>query len=204
MSISSLTQLYTTAGLFLDGDGDGLPDGLRVRFSAGTNPGAIDVAARLGLESAGLSLGFTAPDAQGIPVRFGPDNPECPKLSGLLAGHGTVQIVGDGLVVTGADPAAGWMAARWLAETFPYLAPGGGRTLAEDAAGRAVYGVIIEAGRVLYLLWANGAVEAVDKPTVTGPATEPPFRPEPIGDLPPEGPDRLFTVAGLLGSSDGI
>jgi len=204
MTIACLTHLYTPAGLLVDGDGDGLPDGLRVRFSLGRTPGAVDVAARLGLESAAVTPGFT--DAgEGITVWFGPDNPECPALS-VPAGCGLVALAAGGLVVTGATPADGWMAARWLAQTFPFTHPDGGRQLLADlAGGRPVRAVVLRDGGVADLTLGDGpAVAVADKPTVRKGPDEAPFRAPVPGDLPPEGLARLFSVAGLLESSDDL
>lgn len=204
MTIICLTHLYTPQGLLVDGDGDGLPDGLRVRFSVGRTPGAVDVAARLGLESAAVTPGITGPGAAGVPVWFGPDNPDCPAVA-VPPGCGLVALVNGGLVVTGATAAEGWMAARWLAETFPFAHPGGGELLAAMAGGHPVRAVILGNGAVVDLTLGDGDVApASDKPTLVETPDEPPFRSPVPGDLPPAGPARLFSVAGLLESSDDV
>ncbi len=215
MAIRCLTQLFTHTGLLRDGDGDGLPDGFGCRFSVGRNPGAIDVAARLGLESAAFTPGLTEPGAAGVPVWFGPENPEAPAVEGLELepGQGLVAVAGEGVVVTGATPEDGWQAARWLAHTYPLVSPGG-RLLAEVAGGRQVRAVVLRDAVVQRLLFGPEApalsgpetVEAVggDKPTEIGAPEPPPFAAPVPGDLPPPGPARLFTVAGLMGSSDGV
>ncbi len=206
----SLTELYTPSGLFTDQDGDGLPDGFGCRFVVGRTPGAIDVAARLGLESAAFSPGFAVAGGEGLipfptprtlPVLFGPENPFCPALR-MEPGSGVVALTAEGVVVSGADADAGLMAARWLASTFPYAAPGG-PLLSEMAEGLPVRVVHLHEGRVF-------AIECEETPTTAaagkvdliGAPPEPPFRADVPGDLPPPGPDRLFTVDGLLGSSD--
>ena len=197
MSIRCLTQLYTPEGLLKDADGDGLPDGLNVRFHVNQNAGAIDVAARLGLESAAFTPGFTAADADGIPVWFGP------LADPVVSEGGLVALMGEGLVVTGATPEDGWMAARWLAETFPYAAPDG-PLLAEMAGGRPVLAVTLRDGAVVAVRLGEGMVEPGDKPTLAGAPEPPGFTAAAPGDLPPPGPARLFTVAGLMGSSDTV
>ncbi|MFZ5814181.1 MAG: M14 family zinc carboxypeptidase [Bacillota bacterium] len=200
----SLTELYTPAGLLRDGDGDGLPDGFGCRFLVGLTPGAVDLAARLGLESAAFSPGFTEATAGEdlTPVIFGPENPACPEQR-VEPGCGLVALTEAGLVITGADRQAGWMAARWLAETFPHASPGG-PLLAELADGRPVRAVHLRAGALLSLeVDEEGRPPmAADKPTLSGIPEPPPFLAEAPGDLPPPGVARLFTVDGLLGSSD--
>jgi len=206
----SLTELYTPFGLLADGDGDGQPDGFGCRFVVGRTPGAIDLAARLGLESAAFSPGFAVAGGAGlipfptpgtVPVLFGPDNPACPSVR-VEPGCGIVAITSQGLVVTGADLESGWMAARWLASTFPYAAPGG-PLLSEMAEGLPVRAVHIHEGTVFAIECDEVAAEAhPDKVSVVGAPPEPAFRAAAPGDLPPPGPDRLFTVDGLLGSSD--
>lgn len=200
MTLHCLTQLYTPRGLLADGDGDGLPDGLAARFSVGRTPGAIDVAARLGLESAALTPGFTRADTPGVPVFFGPDNPECPAVP-CPPGHGVVALLDGAVVVSGASHADGWAAARWLADTFPYTAPGG-QLLSDLAGGRPVRQVLVRDGAVVNLLCGEGEIAAADKPTLEATPDEPPFRAEAPGDLPPPGLAQLFTVAGLMSSSD--
>ena len=202
MQIASLTHLYTPLGLLTDRDGDGLPDGLAARFVVGRTPGAIDVAARLGLESCALTPGFTRPDAPGVVVYFGPDNDKLPPVE-VPEGCGVVALTPDGVVVTGATREQGWAAARWLAEVFPLVLPGG-PTLERQAGGRAVRRVVLHDGQVVALDLGDPLPEetAPDKPTFFGPPPAPPFRSQAPGDLPPEGPAQLFTAAGLMGSSD--
>ncbi|MFZ5828111.1 MAG: hypothetical protein ACOY94_27720, partial [Bacillota bacterium] len=211
-----LTELYTPTGLLRDGDSDGLPDGFGCRFVVGLTPGAIDVAARLGLESAAFSPGFAGVGGIGgehegrvvpfrapgtVTVLFGPDNPACPALR-VEPGCGIVALTEAGLVISGSDLEAGWMAARWLAETFPYAAPGG-PLLSELAGGLPIRAIHLHEGAVLSMEYGDEPRSpATDKPTLTGHPAEPPFTAEVPGDLPPPGPDRLFTVEGLLGSSD--
>ncbi|HWI63646.1 MAG TPA: M14 family zinc carboxypeptidase, partial [Symbiobacteriaceae bacterium] len=203
--ITCLTQLYTPLGLLRDADGDGLPDGFDVRFVLGNTPGAIDVAARLGLESAAFTPGFTAEDARGVPLVFGPENPYCKSLD-VPAGCGLIALMPGLIVVTGDTYETGWEAARWLAATFPFVAPGG-PLLAEQAGGRPVQAIILRDGAVVELVLGDEglAPEVVaDKPTLEGAPAAPPFVAAVPGDLPPPGPARLFTVAGLMGSSDGV
>lgn len=200
--IASLTHLYTPLGLLADRDGDGLPDGLAARFVVGRTPGAIDVAARLGLESCALTPGFTRPDAPGVVVYFGPDNENVPPVE-VPDGCGVVALTSDGVVVTGANSEQGWAAARWLAAVFPLVSPMG-PTLEAQAGGRAVRRVVLQDGRVLAMELGDPlpVQTAADKPTFLGAPPEPPFLSQAPGDLPPEGPAQLFTVAGLMGSSD--
>ncbi|MDB4893922.1 MAG: hypothetical protein JWN15_184, partial [Firmicutes bacterium] len=206
MTLLCLTQLFTPGGLLRDADGDGLPDGFGVRFSVGWTPGAIDVAARLGLESAAFTPGFTAPDEgddDAVAVYFGPLNPECPDVP-IPEGCGIVALTAAGVVVSGDTPADGWAAARWLAETFPLTAPGG-PLLTEVAGGRAVRAVILRDGAVVDVELGEplpAEQVATDKPTLLGAPAAAAFAAEAPGDLPLAGPARLFTVAGLLGSSD--
>lgn len=200
--ITCLTQLYTPQGLLRDGDGDGLPDGFEVRFVLGRHtPGAIDVAARLGLESAGFTPGFTTEDARGVPLVFGPGNPISRALE-VPEGCGFVGLMPGLVVVTGDSPETGWDAARWLAMTFPYAAPGG-PLLAELAGGRPVLAVIIRNGAAHEVVTGDEpAAATTDKPTLAAAPPAPPFAAAAPGDLPPPGPARLFTTAGLMGSSD--
>lgn len=202
MRLTCLTQLYTAAGLLVDGDGDGLPDGFGFRFHPGLNPGAIDVAARLGLESAAFSPGFTSGDPAGLPIWFGPGNPEGPDLS-PPAGYGLISLTGGGLLVTGSDRQTGWMAARWLAETYPFTAPGG-PLLGVVAEGRPVAELLLRDGAVEEIRYGDAATpRSSDKKSRAGEPVPPPFLAQAPGDLPPEGLGQLFTTAGLLGSSDG-
>ncbi|MBX6341975.1 MAG: hypothetical protein IRY97_05910, partial [Thermomicrobiaceae bacterium] len=74
-------RLYAPGGLLADANGDGSPDDLRARIVLETEPDAdlwaalLDLAARLGLETAGLSLPLVVddpgPDALPIVVRRG-------------------------------------------------------------------------------------------------------------------------------------
>ncbi|HYG57457.1 MAG TPA: hypothetical protein VD902_05265, partial [Symbiobacteriaceae bacterium] len=204
MTIACLTQLYTPDGLLRDAGRDGQPDGFAVRFVVGYTPGAVDVAARLGLESAAFTPGFTDPDAPGIPLYFGPDNDACPALPVEIPdGCGLVALIPGGVVVTGDSPETGWDSARWLAATFPFAAPGG-PLLGEMAGGRAVQAVVVRNGAVAEVVYGEGPGVARDKPTLTGEPEPPPFRAPAPGDLPPEGPGRLFTTGGLMGSSDSV
>jgi hypothetical protein len=200
-TLHCLTQLFTTNGLFSDADGDGLPDGFAVRFSVGQTPGAIDVAARLGLETAGWTPGFTSAGAAGLPLIFGPSgNPECPRLD-VPAGCGLVALTPAGVVVTGDSDETGWDAARWLAMTFPYLAPGGPLL---SGGGRCVTAVVVRDGAAVDVVLGGDAagVAVADKLTVAGAPAAPPFAAVAPGDVPAAGPASLFTVTGLMGSSD--
>ncbi|MDF2631078.1 MAG: hypothetical protein K0R39_4909, partial [Symbiobacteriaceae bacterium] len=201
-TLQCLTQLFTAGGLLCDADGDGLPDGFGVRFSVGWTPGAVDVAARLGLETAGWTPGFTAPDAPGVALIFGPSgNRECPDLA-VPAGCGLVALTPAGVVVTGDSDESGWDAARWLAMTYPFVAPGGPLLCGN---GRCVTAVVVRDGAVVdVVLGASVGGEAAcgGVATLAGAPAAPPFAAVAPGDLPPAGLASLFTVAGLLGSSD--
>lgn len=139
-----LSNIYTPAGLLGDGDNNLIPD----RVDAVLVPGDSasdrlpDLAARLGLESTGLTVPLTRsaatisePASQPTMVLIGRSNPLIDRLadSGLVAvdslgeGEGLIQVVPDAfgsksaLVVTGHDGPAADRAARQIAETFPHL-----------------------------------------------------------------------------------
>lgn len=143
----SLADLYSTAGLLGDRNGDLIPDRLDAVLSpADSNGGAIiDLAARLGLESAGITLPAAKPAAdiddpakEPTLVLFGDSHPlvrslveEHPLLLPQLApGDGYVRVVEkafddkSAVVVTG-DAEGLALAGSRLAETLPHLGPRG-------------------------------------------------------------------------------
>lgn len=159
----SLTDLYTIDGFYLDTNRDLVADESRVHLSlAAGSPtsGVIDVATRVGLETAGLRLPLADvggqdddPSTRGFPVLVGPGHYAADRLGALGRipeaddgpGTGYVLLVdevfgapGDeerrsGMVVDGADAPGVDAALSWLAGRAPWLwQPGKGeRRLAE-------------------------------------------------------------------------
>ncbi len=143
-----LSSLYEIDGLLGDSDSNLIPDRtdvLLVPDGSGTRP-VVDLAARLALESAGVSLPLVVtPAAVGAPataptlVLIGVTHPLIEQLvqdkkfdrSTLQPGQGLVRVVrkafGDksALVVTGADEAGLQRAIRYLAERLPHVRPRG-------------------------------------------------------------------------------
>lgn len=139
-----LSNLYTPEGLLGDSDGDRIPDRTDVVLSPwgeGT-AGTIDLAARLGLESAGVTLPIATPgdevdDPAGEPtlVLVGAGHPLVQQLveegrlelPELAAGEGLIELVTDAwdgkpaLVVTGGDADGVRRALEQVAERFPNL-----------------------------------------------------------------------------------
>ena len=136
-----LSSLYTVEGLFGDSRGeDKIPDETEtvvvIGSEAGAAVGAIDVAARIALETTGVSLPLvkveaevTDPSKLPNPIFIGPG-----KLLGSLSrnidtapGEGIVQIVpqafgaSSAVLVTGGDEAGVNAAAMYLAAHVPYL-----------------------------------------------------------------------------------
>ncbi len=139
-----LANLYGNAGLLGDSDSNLIPDRVDVVLSpaAGTSRRLTDVAARLGLESTGVTIPIAIPaDDLGDPskqptlVLVGRDHPavgalleeETLRLPDLQPGEGLLQVVpeafGDGraLVIVGADPAGEDRALQQLAERLPHI-----------------------------------------------------------------------------------
>ena len=139
-----LANLYGNAGLLGDSDSNLIPDRVDAVLSpaAGTSRRLADVAARLGLESTGVTIPIAIPAADlGDPskqptlILVGRDHPavdelleeETLHLPDLEAGQGLLQIVpeafGDGraLVIVGADPSGEDRALEQLAERLPHI-----------------------------------------------------------------------------------
>ena len=152
----TLANLYTNDGLLGDSDNNRIPDRLDVVLSPsgdGTE-GTVNLAARLGLESTGISIPVALPperlgdpDDQPTLVLIGITHPLVDKLvtekkferPQLQAGEGLLQIVkkafGDksAVVVTGADRAGLSKALAEAAERLPHVwARGKDRTTLED------------------------------------------------------------------------
>ena len=138
-----LSSLYANDGLLGDGDSNLIPDRVDAVISpSDASARTIDVAARLGLESTGVSIPLAVPaDHLGKPeslptlVLIGKDHPLVRKLqqSGkytppqLSPGEGAIDVVKKAfgekpaVVVTGADAAGLDRALAQLAEHFPHI-----------------------------------------------------------------------------------
>src|SRR5205814_1301160 len=139
-----------------DSDNNLIPDRVDVLLSAdgdGTE-GVVDLAARLGLESTGVSLpvakaakALAAPDSEPILVLIGISHPVIDSLiknhkwepPSLRPGEGLIQLVKkafgekSALIVTGGNAAGVDRAVRQLAEKFPHIwARGKDRTTLDD------------------------------------------------------------------------
>jgi hypothetical protein len=139
-----LSTFYANEGALADSDNNLIPDRVDVLLS-GEGEGAegtIDLAARLGLESTGVSLpiaksakSITAPASEPILVLIGTSHPVVDQLirdhkwemPALQPGEGLIQLVKkafgekSALIVTGGDAAGVRRAVRQLAETFPHI-----------------------------------------------------------------------------------
>ena len=152
----TLANLYTNDGLFGDADNNRIPDRLDVLLSPagqGTE-GTVNLAARIGLESTGISIPVSVPpDRIGNPeeaptlVLIGIAHPLVDKLVAdkkfakppLEPGEGLLQVVrkafGDksAVIVTGADGAGLARALAEAAERLPHVwARGKDRTTLDD------------------------------------------------------------------------
>jgi hypothetical protein len=176
-----LSTFYSNDGALADSDNNLIPDRVDVLLSAdgdGTSR-VVDLAARLGLESTGISLpiskpakAITAPDGEPILVLIGTSHPIVDQLikskkweaRPLQPGEGLIQLVRkafgekSALVVTGGDAAGVDRAVGQLAETFPHIwQRGKDRTTLDDVeedvrrfvAGRSPAG---QAAMALYKL----------------------------------------------------
>jgi hypothetical protein len=176
-----LSTFYANEGALADSDNNLIPDRVDVLLSAdgaGTD-GIVDLAARLGLESTGVSLpiakpakAIAAPDSEPILVLIGTSHPVIDSLiknhkwepPPLQPGEGLIQLVKkafgekSALIVTGGDADGVDRAVRQLAERFPHIwARGKDRTTLDDveddvrkfAAGRSPAG---QAAMALYKL----------------------------------------------------
>ena len=152
----TLANLYTTDGLLGDSDGNRIPDRLDAvlsPFGEGTE-GTVNLAARLGLESTGISIPIAlppdrlgAPDEQPTLVLIGLKHPLVDKLIAekkfdpppLQAGEGLLHVVRkafgekSAVIVTGADERGLSRALAEAAERLPHVwARGKDRTTLED------------------------------------------------------------------------
>jgi hypothetical protein len=151
-----LSTFYANDGALADSDNNLIPDRVDVVLSADGDgsDGVVDLAARLGLESTGVSLpiaktakAIVAPDGEPILVLIGTAHPIVDLLTkdkkweapALQPGEGLIQLVKkafgekSALVVTGGDAAGVARAVRQLAETFPHIFQRGkDRTTLED------------------------------------------------------------------------
>ena len=139
-----LSSFYATQGALADSDDNLIPDRVDVLLSAEGDgaDGVIDLAARLGLESTGVSIpiattagAILAPDSEPILVLIGTAHPLVDQLvknhkwepPSLQPGEGLIQLVKkafgekSALIVTGGDAAGVNRAAHQLAEVFPHI-----------------------------------------------------------------------------------
>jgi len=139
-----LSTFYANDGALADSDNNLIPDRVDVLLSAEGDgaDGMVDLAARLGLESTGISVPvaktakeITSPDGEPILVLIGASHPLVDQLIKshkfdapvLQPGEGLIQIVKkafgekSALVVTGGDAAGVNRAVHQLAETFPHI-----------------------------------------------------------------------------------
>jgi len=141
----SLWQLYSTDGVFVDANKDYVPDDIAAYIAlSGTEDarGVTNVAARLGLESAGVRIPVvrvsgegTSPEKIGFPMLSGTDHPLIEKLleDGKLYGvdsnsrKGYIQFVSNAYgnkncIVVGGGSAEGFQAVNdYTAKRLPYL-----------------------------------------------------------------------------------
>ena len=151
-----LSSFYANEGALADSDNNLIPDRVDVLLSADGDgaDGVVDLAARLGLESTGVSLpiakppaALTAPDGEPILVLIGLAHPTVEQLiknhkwerPALQPGEGVIQLVKkafgekSALIVTGGDAAGVDRAVHQLAERLPHIwARGKDRTTLDD------------------------------------------------------------------------
>jgi hypothetical protein len=139
-----LSSFYANDGALADSDNNLIPDRVDVLLSAEGegSEGVVDLAARLGLESTGISVpiakparAITAPDGEPILVLIGLSHPIVEQLiknkkwdaPSLQPGEGLIQLVKkaygekSALIVTGGDAAGLARAVAQLAVTFPHI-----------------------------------------------------------------------------------
>ncbi len=155
--MESLHALFAPGALLRDSDHDGIADGVAARFTvSGGLPvwaGAMDLAARLGLEATGLTLPLVGGTGERL-VRMGPGL--APAETGLI-----VLASGGELLVTGPDDEAVRQALQYLAARYPYLGAIGGAVVPEEAMG-----LQIGAQGVSACLLGDGWVPAAEPDTV--------------------------------------
>jgi hypothetical protein len=154
-----LTNAYSIGGWFSDSFVDLIPDRTETAIllgDAADSRGATDIAARLGLESTGITFPIARPAAkvrdaarEPSPILIGRTNPLTANLikvgktrvDDLQAGEGAVHVVprafgnATATVVAGADPAGVDAAAEYLGRRVPYVwEPVRGGLLLSDVA----------------------------------------------------------------------
>ena len=151
-----LSTFYSIDGALADSDNNLIPDRVDVVLSAEPDGGnaAVDLAARLGLESTGVAVPIAkpaktiaSPDGEPILVLIGTSHPLIDRLVDdhkwerppLAPGEGLIQIVRkafgekSAVIITGGDAAGVDRAVLQLAEKFPHIwARGKDRTTLED------------------------------------------------------------------------
>lgn len=141
-----LSNVYTKDGFLGDSDGDEIPDRVDVVLAPSEGADVTSLAARIGLESTGLTVPLVLrpselgpPSGRPTAVLVGPAHPLAVELadSGKIAladvpaGHGLLELVPDAfagkssVVATGSDSAGAALAARQLAEVFPHVSARG-------------------------------------------------------------------------------
>ena len=139
-----LSSFYSIEGALADTDNNLIPDRVDVLLSAegAGAEGVIDLAARLGLESTGISLpiartakSIATPASEPILVLIGAAHPVVEQLikdhkweaPALQPGEGLIQVVKkafgekSAIIVTGGDATGVSRAVNQLAETFPHI-----------------------------------------------------------------------------------
>lgn len=125
MAAYFLHALFSPGMLLRDSDSDGIADGVAASLEVAGDlqswAGAVDLAARLGLESTGLTLPLVGGRGEFL-VRIGPGLPLPGGLTLPETGLGLVAAgPGRTLTVTGADGSGARLAAQYLAARYPYL-----------------------------------------------------------------------------------
>ena len=121
VTLNDLRDVWTFDGALVDRDGDLRSDGSRLRFRlpdpcpAALGLAAVDLAARLGVETTGVSLPLLAQDDDALR----PGDLLC-DLSASEDGPGTISLVPGGLTITG-DETGKIAALRVLSTTWPRL-----------------------------------------------------------------------------------
>ena len=157
----NLADLYRSGGFLGGGD---IPNGVNVIVVPGEGAeGVPELAARLGLETTGLTVPLVkttdeieSPAREPTMVLVGSDHPFIAELadSGKIAldelppGHGLIELVPDAfgsrsaVVVTGSDRAGATMATRRLAEIFPGVSEWADGNPTFDDIGQELWGTL--------------------------------------------------------------